>query len=129
MKSIVHNLVRVGAMSLLLVVAATAQVKLKRGAVVYTGSATNTSAPATIDETKVREATEEWKKMQSEGIDPDSAQGKQLLGKMKTRIREAVKSVATDESRDLVVRKDDISDDKGKEVVDLTDKVIDKLDA
>lgn len=126
---ILNRLIRVGAMSLLLVAAVTAQVKLKRGAVVYTGSASNTSAPATIDETKVREATEEWKRIQSEGIDPDSAQGKQLLVKMKNRIRDAVKSVATDESRDLVVRKDDISDEQGKEVLDLTDKVVDKLGA
>ncbi len=114
--------------AVLLALPAAAQVKLKRGAVVYSGSATNTSAPATIDEAKVRESTQEWKQMQSEGIDPDSAQGKQILGKMNARIRSAVKDVAADESRDLVVRKDDISDTQGKDVADLTDKVIDKLD-
>lgn len=127
MNCIFSKLVRVCAASVLLVVVASAQVKLKRGAVVYTGSASNTSAPAAIDDAKVREATAEWKKMESEGIDPDSARGKQLLGKMKNRIRDAVKSVAQDESRDLVVRKDDISDEQGKVVLDLTDKVIDKL--
>jgi len=121
------SLARFVAMLLCVVAAATAQVKLKRGAVVYSGSAANTSAPATIDEARVRDATSEWQRIQAEGIDVDSAQGKQLIGKMKNRIREAVKAVAVDESRDLVVRNDDIADDMGKSVLDLTDKVIDKL--
>lgn len=107
---------------------ALAQVSLKRGAVVYQGSATNTSAPATIDETKVRDATKEWKKIQADGIDVDSAQGKQLVTQMNNRIKEAVKSVAQDESRDLVVRDGDISDKKGRDVVDLTEKVKSKLE-
>lgn len=123
----VASLARLFAVLLCLVAAASAQVKLKRGAVVYSGSAANTSAPATIDEARVRDATSEWQRIQAEGIDVDSAQGKQLIGKMKNRIRDAVKSVAVDESRDLVVRSEDIADEMGKSVVDLTDKVIDKL--
>lgn len=104
-----------------------AQVTVKSGAVVYHGSASNTSAPATIDEAKVREATPEWKKMQAEAIDPDSAQGKQLVVRMNTRIQDAVRSVAAAENRDLVTRKDDISDRQGRDVVDLTDKVARKV--
>lgn len=104
-----------------------AQVTLKRSAVVYLGNASNTTAPATIDETKAKEATKEWKKIQADGIDQDSAQGKQLLQQINNKVREAVKTVASDESRDLVVRKDDISDKKGRDVVDLTDKVVAKL--
>lgn len=104
-----------------------AQVSLKRGAVVYAGSAANTSAPATIDYAKVKEATREWKKLRNDGIDPDSAQGMQLLQQMSDRIREAASQAANDESRDLVVRKDDIVDPQGKSVADLTDKVIGKL--
>lgn len=104
-----------------------AQVTLKRGAVVYCGSGSNTTAPAVIDEARVKEATREWQKIQSEGIDHSSAQGKQLLQQMSAKVREAVKAVASDESRDLVVRKDDISDKQGKDVTDLTDKVISKL--
>lgn len=104
-----------------------AQVTLKRGAVVYFGSAANTTAPAVVDETKVKEATKEWQKIQSDGIDVDSAQGKQLLQQMNAKVREAVKAIATDESRDLVVREKDISDKQGKDIVDLTDKVVAKL--
>ena len=104
-----------------------AQVTIKSGAVVYHGSASNTSAPATIDEAKVREATPEWKKMQAEAIDPDSAQGKQLMVRMNTRSQDAVRSVAAAENRDLVTRKDDISDRQGREVSDLTDKVAKKV--
>ena len=104
-----------------------AQVTVKKGAVVYVGSASNTTAPATVEETKLRDATPEWKKIQADGIDPDSAQGKQLLTKMNTRISKAVKDVAETEKRDMVTRKDDISDKKGRDVVDLTDKVVAKL--
>lgn len=104
-----------------------AQITVKSGAVVYHGSASNTSAPATIDEAKVKEATPEWKKMQAEAIDPDSAQGKQLVVRMNTRIQDAVRSVAAAENRDLVTRKDDISDRQGRDIVDLTDKVAKKV--
>lgn len=104
-----------------------AQVVVKKGAVVYHGCASNTSAPATVNEQKVKEATAEWKKIQAEGIDKTSAQGKQLLAEMHNRIREAIKAVAEAESRDMVARKDDITDTKGRDVVDLTDKVVTKL--
>ena len=104
-----------------------AQVGIRAGAVVYQGSASNTSAPATIDEARVREATPEWKKMQAEGIDPSSAQGKQLVVKMNNRIQDAVRSVASAENRDMVTRKDDITDQQGKDVADLTDKVASKV--
>ncbi len=104
-----------------------AQVGVKKGAVVYHGSASNTSAPATISESKVKEATPEWKRIQAESIDTDSAQGKQLLVQMNNRIREAAKSVAEAEGRDMVARKDDITDAQGRDVIDLTDKVIAKV--
>lgn len=122
-----HLKLPVLAVLFLLVAPAWAQVGVKKGAVVYHGSASNTSAPATIDETKAREATAEWKKIQAEGIDTTSAHGKQLLVQMNNRIREAVKSVAETEGRDMVARKDDITDKQGREVVDLTDKVVAKL--
>lgn len=104
-----------------------AQVGVKKGAVVYHGSASNTSAPAVIEESRVRESTREWKKMQVEGIDADSAQGRQLMAQMNNRIRDAVKQIAVAESRDMVTRKDDITDKHGKDVVDLTDKVASKV--
>ena len=113
--------------ALLVVAPVAAQVGVKKGAVIYHGSASNTSAPAIIQESKVKEATPEWKKIQAEGIDTDSAHGKQLLVQMNNRIREAVKSVAEAESRDMVARKDDITDKQGRDVVDLTDKVDTKV--
>lgn len=105
-----------------------AQVTLKRGAVVYFGSAANTTAPATIDLEKVKAATEQWQKIEADGIDPDSARGKQLIQEMNKVIREAVKTVARDECRDLVVREKDITDDQGREVADLTKKVVEKIE-
>lgn len=103
------------------------QVSLKKGAVVYFGSASNTSAPATVNQTKLRDATKEWQKIQADGIDTDSAQGKQLLVQMEASIKAAVKAIAASEGRDLVVRKDDISDAQGRDVVDVTGKVVAKL--
>ena len=111
----------------LAVAPAAAQVGVKKGAVIYHGCASNTSAPAVVNETKVKEATAEWKKIQAEGIDTDSAHGKQLLVAMNKRIREVVKAVAEAEGRDMVARKDDITDKQGRAVVDLTDKVVSKL--
>ena len=51
-----------------------------------------------------------------------------LLQQINAKVREAVKSVATEDSRDLVVRKKDIADRQGREVADLTDKVVEKLE-
>ena len=114
---------------LVLTVVASAQVTLKRKAVVYIGSAANTSAPATVDEKKVRASTPEWQKIERDGIDPGSARGKQLITKMNQRIRKAVKAVADNESRDMVTRKKDMKDDRGRAVVDLTDQVVAEIEA
>ncbi len=124
------QLPRILSLALLLVAASLpAQVVVKKGGVVYHGSASNTSAPAMIQEGKVKEATPEWKRIQAEGIDQGSAQGKQLLVQMTTRIKNAAKEAAEEAGRDMVARKDDITDKQGRDVVDLTDKVVAKVGA
>lgn len=125
MRTKIHTLL----LAVLLASSISAQVTLKKKAVVYVGSASNTSAPATLDAAKVRLATPEWKKIQSSGIDPNSARGKQLITKMNLRIRQAVKAVADAEGRDMVTRKKDLKDDRGRDVVDLTDLVITEIEA
>ena len=114
--------------TVLLVGAVSAQVTLERGAVVYHGSMANTTAPATIDDEKVRVVTLEWQTIESEGIGLESARGRLLVQKMNQRVREAVRAVASEEGRDLVVRDNDIADHHGREIVDLTDEVISKLE-
>ena len=114
-------------LSAILSATASAQVTLRRGAVVYTGSAANTTAPATVNAKKVRDATPEWQKIESEGIDPQSARGKQLITRMNSRISKAVKRVADSESKDMVTRKKDLKDDRGRTVTDLTSKVVAKI--
>lgn len=104
-----------------------AQVALKKDASVYIGSASNTTAPATIDVSKVREATPEWKTIQAEGVRPGSARYLLLDAEMDKRIRAAVRAAAADNGKDLVVAAGDIDDKKGKEVADLTASVIGKL--
>lgn len=104
-----------------------AQVDLKQDAVVYTGSASNTSAPATIDEAKVREATTEWQTIQAEGVRRGSARYMLLVAEMEKRIRDAAQKAAASASKDLVVRSGDISNQRGKIVADLTSGVIANL--
>ena len=106
---------------------ALAQVDLKQDAVVYFGSASNTSAPAQIDETKVRKATPEWQKIQAEGVRRGSARYILLMSEMDNRIRSAAQTVAGATGKDLIVRKGDITDAQGKTVVDVTSKIIREL--
>lgn len=106
---------------------AVAQVDLRSDAVVYFGSASNTSAPAVIDEQKVREATPEWQTIQAEGVRRGSARYMLLVAEMDRRIRTAAQSAAAAASKDLVVRSGDITNANGKSSVDLTSDVIAKL--
>ncbi|MGE3171764.1 MAG: hypothetical protein AB7O97_04000 [Planctomycetota bacterium] len=108
-------------------VSAVAQVELKADAVVYYGSASNTSAPASIDEQKVREATPEWQKIQAEGVRRGSARYILLVGEMDKRIRTAAQTAAAAATKDFVVRAGDVADAKGKTVADLTTEVIANL--
>lgn len=104
-------------------------VALKKDAVVYFGSASNTTAPASIDEEKVKEATQEWKTIQSEGVKKGTARYKLLVAEMDKRIRTAVKAVAGSASHDLVVGKGGVENARGKDVADITAEVIGKLEA
>jgi hypothetical protein len=124
-----RNLAWFGIGWLVLLGAAPAQgVGLKKDAVVYCGSASNTTAPATIDDEKVRDATPEWKTIQSEGVKKGTARYKLLVADMHKRIRAAVKAAAGHTSHDLVVNRGDIEDARGKEVADLTAEVIARLE-
>lgn len=108
---------------------ATAQgVELRRDAAVYFGSASNTTAPASIDEDQVREATPEYRKIESEGIRKGTARYKILMAEMDKRIRAAVRTTVSETKNDLVVRDGDVLDARGKEVADITDDVIDHLE-
>ena len=104
-----------------------AQVDLKTDAVVYFGSASNTSAPATIDEQKVREATTEWQTILADGVRRGSARYILLVADMEKRIRDAAQKAAAAASKDLVVRSGDITNHHGKSVTDLTQSVIQNL--
>jgi hypothetical protein len=115
------------AAAMLLSVVALAQVDLRPDAVVFSGSATNTTAPAFIDEARVRRATAEWQTIEAEGVRRGSARYMLLMSDMDRRIRNAVHKAAADASKDLVVRQGDVSDRKGRPVVDLTDEVIARL--
>jgi Skp family chaperone for outer membrane proteins len=103
-------------------------VSLKSGAVVYYGSASTSTAPAVIDEDRVRESTPEWKTIQAEGVKKGSARYKLLAAEMDKRIRDAVRAAAEHGSRDLVVRSGDIDDARGKTAADLTSEAISRLD-
>lgn len=123
-----RHLVALGLVLVFLVGSAAAQVGLRQGAVVYFGSASNTSSPASLDDAKVRDATPEWRTIQAEGVKRGSARYQLLMAEMDKRIREAVRAAAGRAGRDMVVRKGDVDDARGKDVQDLTDAVIANLD-
>lgn len=101
----------------------------KSGAVVFSGSSLNCTAPATIDYRKVRNTTPEWKTIRSDGVRKGSARYTLLLNKMDRRIKECCRAVARTEGKDCIVRKGDISDAKGLKVVDVTREVVKKLES
>ena len=115
---------------LLFVVSAFAQgVQLRSGAEPIVGSASHCSRPGTIDFQKVMRATPEYKQVNTESIDRDSARYKLLRAEMHERIKRACEAAARAESVDCVARKDDVADPKGLKPVDLTQKVIEALEA
>ena len=46
---------------------------------------------------------------------------------MNSRISQAVESIADAESKDMVTRRKDLKDDRGRTVIDLTSKVVAKI--
>lgn len=99
-------------------------VRLVKDAVVYFGSPSNCSSPATIDYGKVKNATPEWRTIQREGVRSGSARYNLLTTAMHDRIVAAVRKAAGRRGCDLVVRQGDITADGGLTVVDLTGDVI-----
>ena len=99
---------------------ARAQVDLSSDAVVLSGSASNCTRPATVNWKKVRNATDEWKKIQDEGLRKDSPKYRILHGKMLKKIKAAARSAASSGGYDLVVRSGDISNDRGLPVTPVS---------
>lgn len=99
------------------------------GAVVLYGSSTNTTKPATIDYKDVEQRTPEYQTIRSEGVRKGSARYDLLVSGMKVRIKMAAVLAARAGGIDCVVRKGDIKDAQGLEVMDLTDRVIAELEA
>ncbi|MHC4515437.1 MAG: hypothetical protein ACYTGW_20805 [Planctomycetota bacterium] len=114
---------------MLAVVTAAQGIKTKRSAVVFYGSPTTCSQPATIDYKKVRKATPEWKTIRSEGVRKGSGRYDLLISAMNGRIKRACKSAAEAGGRDCVVREGDIKDARGLSVQDLTKGVIGALES
>ena len=105
-------------------------VELKaKGAMVFCGSESNCTKPATIRYVKVRDATPEWQEIQADGVRKGSARYTLLMARMGRRIKAACDVAAGDAGHDLVVNQGDISDPRGLDVADITDQVIDELES
>lgn len=104
-------------------------VDLQEGAIVVSGSAANCTKPAMISYLDIRDATPEWQEIESEGVRKGSARYALLSSRMGQRIAAAAKAVARDLGHDLIVVEGGISDPRGLEVLDITDLVIDELQA
>ena len=96
----------------------------RSSAVVFHGSPTNCSQPATIDHRKVRKATPEWQTIRSEGVRRGSGRHALLISAMNSRVTRACRIAAEASGRDCVVRKGDITDRRGLSVRDLTERVL-----
>ena len=114
---------------LLLTVAAPGQVELRNGASALHGSASNSTAPASIDFRKVKKATPEYQTIRSEGVAKGSARHALLTSKMHERIRAACREVAQTEGNDCVVKKRDVENDNGHTVTDATKAVVAAIEA
>ncbi len=104
-------------------------VKLGSGPIVFCGSASNCTKPATIRYEAVRDATPEWQTIESDGVRKGSARYTLLTARMGQRIKAAADAVAGSEGHDLVVNEGDIEDARGLEVSDITDQVVQALDS
>ncbi len=80
------------------------------------------SNPATVDFRRAMSATEELRRMEREGIDPNSARGQALTAAAKRRVREAAAEVK-DELGHCSVWKE-ISHVDGREVADITAEIL-----
>ena len=126
-KSIKCLLITVG-LSLLLASSGFAQgISIKRTAVVLYGATANCSQPATINWTKVRKATPEWRRIHADGVRKGSGRYDLLISEMNHRIKRAASSAADTQGRDCVVRSGDVKNSNGLEVADLTSEVIAEL--
>lgn len=97
--------------------------------VVFFGSASNTSKPATIKLDDVEKETPEHETIKTEGVRKGSARYELLLAQMHQRITRAVKTAAETAGHDCVVRQGDVKDARGLEVADLTKAVIEQLES
>ena len=95
------------------------EVTLTKSAVVYCGGAA-CARPATIDAAAVMVATPEWRQRQGAA----EAERAALERAVHERIAAACRKVAAAQDVDLVVRKGDIVDARGKAVADITAAVI-----
>ena len=112
---------------MLAVVASAQGIRLRSSSVVFYGSPTSCTQPATIDYKKVRTATPEWQTIRSQGVRKGSGRYDLLISRMNTRVNRACKSAAMAIGRDCVVRKGDIKDPRGLSVRDLTKGVMNAL--
>ena len=79
------------------------------------------SNPGVVDYDELWEATPEIKKLNKEGIDPDSAEGKALRNEAKTRITKACQKIQGEKGLCSVWKK--ISHTGSKTASDITSKV------
>jgi len=79
------------------------------------------SNPGLVDYDQLWDATPEIKKLKKEGIDPDSAEGKALRNKAKTRITKACQKIQGEKGLCSVWKK--ISHSGSKKAADITSAV------
>lgn len=102
-------------------------ISIKRGGIVLYGASANCSQPASVNWSKVRKATTQWREIQADGVRKGSGRYDLLISEMNGLIKQAAAAAADASDRDCIVRDGDIKNSNGLEVVDLTNEVIAEL--
>ena len=102
-------------------------IAVRTGATVLFGSQHACTRPATAAIERVREHTAEWRTKVSNNVSDTSAQWQILRNQMFQRLRGAAGRAAVRRGVDCVVGANDITDNRGLPVTDVTDLMIAEL--
>lgn len=102
-------------------------VSMKKGAKVFYGEPSTCSRPATIRFDELKESTDEWKRIQSEGIKEGSATYIILMNTINTKINNAVKDYCKNAVYDMACEEGSIKNSNGLPVNDITDDILPNL--
>jgi hypothetical protein len=102
-------------------------VVMKKAAEVYYGEPSTCSRPATIEFDTLKKVTDEWKRIESEGIKEGTATYTLLMNAIRTKINNAVADFCLSSGHDMVCEEGHIKNSNGLNVEDVTTDILPNL--